>query len=302
MKVLITGANGFIGLHLMNNIALQYNVIAQTRENSLPDFANSATLRLNIDATTDWSTVLENVSVVVHLAGVAHNKSSDTSYMHEINVDATLNLALQAANSGVKRFIFISSSSVFGDSSSSPFNEFSVLSPCSFSATLKKEVEEKLSDIYLCGMELVIIRPALVYGVSAPGNFGKLVSVVSRIPFSPFWLCDNKRSFISIDNLVDFIGLCISHPKAANEIFCISDGLDISTRQFTNEIAVGLDKKLIQFPIPLSVLRFLGVITGRSALIDQLIGDFQIDSNKARKLLGWVPPSTITQTMRKLRR
>ena len=116
----------------------------------------------------------------------------------------------------------------------------------------------------------------------------------------PFGICENKRSFISVENLVDFIDVCITHPSAKNEIFCISDGVDFSIKEFTNGIAVGLNKKLIQLSIPVFIFRLLGKITGKIEAVEQLVGDLQVDSSKARKLLSWTPPVTMAKTLSKL--
>jgi nucleoside-diphosphate-sugar epimerase len=216
-------------------------------------------------------------------------------------VKGTINLALQAVESGVKRFIFISSIGVLGNASSKKFSETSPVMPHSSYAESKLQAELELINIASkTGLEVVIIRPVLVYGAGAPGNFGKLVSLVTKAPMLPFALCHNKRSFISVDNLVDFISVCIIHPKAKNEVFCISDGTDFSIREFTDGIAVGLNKGLIQLPIPVFLLKVLGKITQKSDQIEQLVGDLQIDSSKAKRLLGWNPPLSMAECLSKL--
>lgn len=299
--ILLTGASGFIGSHLTDRLQSDYRLSGQVRRLVNPKVDTESFFKLNVNGQSDWRDLLASVNTVIHLACIAHNKSFDHNYIKEVNVDGTVNLAQQSAKKGVKRFIFISSITVFGHSVSSSFNEDSNLNPYLYSAKLLVEIESKLLKIGLeTGMKIVIVRSPLVYGVNAPANIDKLFNLVKRLPVLPFALCENKRSFISIDNLVDFIDVCISHPKAANEVFCISDGVDVSIREFTDEIAKGLNKKLIQLPMPIFLFKLLGFITGKSNLIEQLIGDLQVDSSKARTLLDWAPPKTMTETLSKL--
>ncbi len=300
MKLLITGANGFIGTSIIKSLQKEYTVVAQVREKNKASNFNDF-IEIDINANSNWLKRLQGVNVVIHLAAVAHNKSIDQSNINEVNVKGTVNLAEQAVTSGVKRFIFISSIGVLGNKTTTPFDENTPEIPHSGYAESKLQAEKELLRISeKTGLEVVIIRPVLVYGLGAPGSFGKLVNLVQKTPFLPFALCENKRSFISIDNLVDFIGTCIQHPKAANEIFCISDGYDVSIQEFTNEIATGLNKKLIQLPVPVCIFKFLGKITDKSEQIDQLIGDLQVNSSKSRELLDWTPPVSMAETFRKL--
>lgn len=276
-------------------------MISQDRNSTTSTHYSNNHFEVNINANSDWSDCLKDVDAIIHLAAVAHNNSSDPDYINEVNVKGTVNLAQQAAKSGVKRFIFMSSIGVLGNSTSKHFDENTISAPHSQYAESKLLAEKELLQIaQQTGLEVVIIRPVLVYGNGAPGNFGKLVNLVNKVPMLPFALCKNKRSFISVDNLVDFISVCITHPKAANEVFCISDGTDVSIREFTDGIAKGLNKKLIQLPIPVSIFKLLGKITGKSDMLEQLIGDLQVDSTKAKKLLDWTPPLTMAETFSKL--
>jgi nucleoside-diphosphate-sugar epimerase len=300
MKILITGSNGFIGSTLTKKLKEEYEVISHGRSGgnitNMNDF-----FEVDIDSQANWQECLSGVNTILHLAAVAHNNSNDPDLINEVNVNGTINLAQQAVKSGVQRFIFISSIGVLGNSTSEPFDERSTVSAHSDYAASKLQAEEALLKIAQeTDLEVVIIRPVLVYGAGAPGNFGKLVKLVKKMPFLPFALCSNKRSFISVDNLVDFISTCIEHPKAKNEIFCISDGDYVSITEFTNGIAKGLSTNLIQLPIPIFIFRLLGHISGKSEQVDQLVGDLQVDSSKARELLGWHPPVTMTETFSKL--
>ncbi len=301
LKILITGSRGFIGSQLKNKLHHSHEIVTQSRSYSTNGATQESSFLINIDRNSDWTECLYDVDTVIHLAAVAHNRSSDINIIDEVNFEGTINLAKQSVANGVKRFIFISSIGVLGNSTCKPFDENSLVYPHSDYAISKLKAEDALLEVAQeTGIEVVIIRPVLVYGKGAPGSFGKLVNLVQKIPALPFGLCRNKRSFISIDNLVDFISVCISHPKAANEIFCISDGNDVSIREFTDGIATGLKKRLIQLPIPVSIFRVLGKITGKSEPIEQLIGDLQVDSSKARELLDWTPQVTMTETFSKL--
>jgi nucleoside-diphosphate-sugar epimerase len=301
MKVLITGSNGFIGKSLSRALARHYRVIRQGRQFNENDSSSLECVEFEIEGQTDWGDCLQKVDTVIHLAAVAHDQSTDPHYINKVNVDGTINLALQAAANGVNTFIFMSSIGVLGNKTLSPFNESAPAAPHSPYAESKMQAERALLKIADENeMDVIIIRPVLVYGVGAPGNFAKLLKLVQKTPVLPFALCENKRSFISIDNLVHFILLCIKHPLAKNEIFCISDGTDVSIREFTDKISKGLGKTLIQIPVPIYILRILGKITGRSNLVEQLVGDLQVDSSKARKLLGWTPPVTMDQVLSKL--
>lgn len=300
MKILITGSKGFIGSNLTNRLKDKYTVIGHGKTGA--SMSNTSDFfTVDIDSKSHWKECLSGISTIIHLAAVAHNKSNDPNFINEVNINGTINLAQQAVGNGVKRFIFISSIGVLGNRTSTFFDENSMVSPHSDYAISKLKAEEGLLKIAKkTGLEVVIIRPVLVYGTGAPGNFSQLLNLVNKVPMLPFALCHNKRSFISVDNLVDFISVCITHPKAKGEMFCISDGADVSIREFTNGIAKGLNKRLIQLPIPVSIFKLLGKVTGKSVQIEQLIGDLQINSSKARELLDWTPPVTMTETFSKL--
>lgn len=301
--VLVTGADGFIGSRVVRHLFNEYIVVAGVKDLRAAGKLENILEIGEITGSTQWSDMLVGIETIVHLAAVAHNNSKNLEYIFEVNVKGTVNLARQAVESGVKRFIFISSIGVLGSSTSTsvPFSEKSPVNPHTIYAESKLQAERELLKISSeTRLEVVIIRPVLVYGAGAPGNFGKLVSLVHKIPFLPFALCRNKRSFISVDNLVDFIRECILHPKAANEVFCISDGVDVSIQEFTVGIAKGLNKKIRQLYIPVFLYKLIGAITGKSALIEQLIGDLQIDCSKARDLLDWSPPVTMAETLSEL--
>jgi nucleoside-diphosphate-sugar epimerase len=297
-RLLMTGASGFVGRALLSELAaLDYSLVIGTRR-SIEDVPVSVHQKIvgNFSADTQWQDALANVDTVIHLAARAHVMKEEAvdplSAFRAMNVDATLNLATQAITCGVKRFIFVSSIGVNGaETLSSPFSELSVACPHSDYARSKFEAETRLS--MLCseaGMELVVIRPPLIYGVNAPGNFRKLLrGVQAGLPL-PFGSVDNHRSMIFLDNLIDFIKICIHHPSAANQLFLLSDGSDISTQELIKILANGMGNKYSTFKFPVSALKFIFRFSPYSGLYQQLCGSLQIDATKARHLLAWTPP------------
>lgn len=301
MKVLITGSTGFIGAHLSQALDYQYLILRHGRkiESSI---LGSNYFSLEVNGKSDWREHLQGVDAIIHLAAAAHNKLNVGESIFEVNVNGALALAQQAVAAGVNRFIFISSIGVLGNKTTLPFDELTVESPHSEYTDSKLKAEKALLKLAReTSLEVVIIRPVLVYGGEAPGNFSRLKSLISKCPVLPFGLIDNKRSFISVGNLVGFIQLCIEHPKAKNEIFCIADGQDVSTKEFANYIAKGLSKPLFQLPVPLWIMRLAGRVLGKPALMGQLFDDLEVDISKAKNLLGWTPIETMGQAMSKLK-
>jgi len=301
-SVLMTGSNGFIGRacikvfeqHEMSDLTLLNRTFNQKHEyfQIISDLETLSDETINI-----------NVDIAIHLAGLAHKSNQLLEKYRDVNTSATLKLARVLACKGMKRFIFVSSIGVNGSSTKAPFNEQSVPDPHSDYALSKYEAEEGLKILAQeLDFELIIVRPTLVYSSDAPGNFGALVRLVTKLPFLPFGRTKNLRSFISVDNLANFLFVCTTHSKAAGETFLISDGEDVSTKEFINSISEGLGCKLIQLPIPINIMRFVAKFLGKGKLVEQLFDDLQVDSSKARNLLGWNPPETLTQAMKKLRK
>jgi len=301
-SILITGSTGFIGSNLINGLNSKEFLIKKAIRKNLA--SAGAFVIEDINSKTDWSDPLIRTDTVIHLAALAHSKTNSSLHSFlETNCNGTVNLAKQAADKGVKRFIFLSSIGVNGGNTKGvPFTESTGLEPNADYAKSKYRAEMELKKIAnSTQMEVVIIRPPLVYGRNAPGNFEVLLNLIDRVKILPFGCINNRRDFISIGNLCDFISLCITHPKAANETFVISDGETISTKEFTNAIARGCGKKLYQFKVPVILFKFAGAILGKSKLIDQLVLDLEVDSNKARDLLGWVPKEKLTDAMSHLK-
>lgn len=305
MKILVTGGTGFIGSALLRRLAAEpdCDVTGSTRSQN---HALSVAPLIPVgpaNAATDWSAALQGVDVVIHVAAhLATCTRTDPNPMAELrrtNVDGTLALARQALAAGVRRFIFISSVGVNGSQiTSTPFNELSIPAPCDDYAQSKLEAEQRLQKL-LQGhpMDWVIIRPPLVYAGHAPRNFPRLMKwVQSGVPL-PFAAVDNRRSMIALENLVDLITLCIKHPDAANELFMVSDGVDLSTAQMVRHLAEGMGCKARLLAVPEGLMRQAAKLLGREHRYSTLCGSLTVDSGKARRLLGWTPPLTPAEAL-----
>jgi len=256
----------------------------------------------SLDANTDWTDSVTDQQVVIHTAARAHimkDEAADplTEY-RRINVDGTLNLARQAAEAGVRRFIFISSIKVNGEQTSfdKPFTAEDLPAPEDAYGISKYEAEQELMQIAAdTGLEVVIIRAPLVYGPGVKGNFSSMMQVVKKGFPLPLGAINNLRSLVALDNLVDLIITCINHPAAANQVFLAGDGEDLSTTELLRGVAkaAGVPSRLI--PVPASVLMFMASLVGKKEMAQRLIGSLQVDISKARDLLGWTPPLSVQE-------
>lgn len=300
MKILLTGSTGFLGsaLALMLESLGQHTVSYALRR---VDFANHSRRFIvgDINAETNYSKALNGIDVVIHAAAITRViKGNHLSLYRTVNVDGTLNLARQASKAGIKRFIFISSIKTLGESTtnSPSFTEDTLPNPLDFYGSSKYEAEVALKKVAAeTGMELVIIRPPLVYGPGVRANFNSLLKLCAKPIPLPFGSVNNKRSMIYIGNLVDFIIKCIDHPAAAGQTLLVSDGKDVSLRYLITVIRSELGRSPSVFPIPIAFFKLVGIYTCRRQVVDRLIGDLQVDSSKACSLLGWAPPYTVEQ-------
>lgn len=304
-NILITGSSGFIGRHLVKALECNNDRDLILLSRRLDPEAHLLQLVTSLESITEQVIEYE-IDTVVHLAGIAHKSSVESNstddFFKEINTNATLNLAKVLSRKGLKRFVFVSSIGVNGTSTTIPFTDSEAPNPQTNYSLSKYEAEEGLKLLSeKLGFELVIVRPPLVYGSSAPGNFGSLVGLVSKVPLLPFGLTKNLRSFISVDNLANFLSVCVSHPKAAGETFLISDGEDVSTKEFTSAIAKGLGRRLYQLPISVGLMNSVARLLGKEKQADQLLGNLQVSSSKARALLDWKAYETMSQAMQKLK-
>lgn len=301
-KVLLTGATGFIGKSLLKVLTSKaYSVVAPVRVPLVSPSENVTMLLLDdIGTLSNCYNWFSGCDVVVHLAGKAHSAVEPAAQYSRVNRDATLNLARLAHEAGVKRFIFLSSVSVHGQTSVEPFDIANHPRPVEIAALSKLEAEDGLRLIAQeTGMEVVIIRPTLVYGPNAPGNFGRLLKLSSKNLPLPFGAVFNKRSLVGLDNLIDLIVTCISHPKAANQTFLVSDDHDLSTTELLNMMTRAAGKIPRLVPMPVSWLKFTTKLIGKQAVIDRLCGNLQVDISHTKETLDWVPPISVEEGIRR---
>jgi len=302
MKILVTGANGFVGRSLYNWLLAERRDVRCTVRSELP-MKNSVIVG-EIGPETRWRPALTNIDVVIHLAARAHvtkeNASNPLAEFRKVNVEGTLTLARQAAQAGVKRFVFISSIGVNGNHNTRPFTEQDTPHPAEPYAISKLEAEQGLQELAAeTDMDIVIIRPPLVYGPNAPGNFGSLVRWVNKgIPL-PLGAIHNQRSLVALDNLVDFIITCIDHPAAANQTFLVADGEDLSTTELLRRVGQAMDKPARLIPVPMGMLKLGATVLGKKAMAQRLCGNLQVDISKAREVLGWTPPVSVDEGLRR---
>ncbi|SLJ83943.1 hybrid nucleoside-diphosphate sugar epimerase/sugar transferase [Psychrobacter sp. DAB_AL43B] len=308
MNILVTGANGFVGHSLVNNlIDTKHSVVAGVREIPLKKLNCEYRLIGNLEANTDWNDALKGVDVVVHAAARVHlmnDKSADSlTEFRKVNVEGTLNLARQAVEAGVKRFIFISSIKVNGEGTElgKPYTADSKPNPIDPYGISKYEAEQGLLKLAeTTPLEVVIIRPTLVYGENVKGNFHSLMKWTYKgIPLPIGGIKKNLRSLVSVDNLVDFIITCIEHKDAKNEVFLISDDEDISTASLLEKISKGLDVKNKAVNIPPKLINTAASALGKSSVAQRLSGSLQVDISKAKNLLDWQPKYSTSESIRK---
>lgn len=305
-RVLVTGATGFVGRSLVPLLERQgYRVRRAAR--GLP--ASAATQDEwvacgEIGPNTDWQVAVAGCSGVIHLAGRAHvlreQVADPLAEFRRVNVEGTLRLARMAVAAGVRRFVFVSSIGVNGRVSDRPFVESDDPRPHDLYAVSKFEAEQGLGALAQeTGLEVVIVRPPLVYGPGCPGNLARLLGLLRRgIPL-PLGSVDNRRSMIGVDNLADMLALCLSHPAAAGQLFLVSDGEDVSTPRILRGLAAGLGVPLRIIFMPPRILELLAGLVGRGADIERLCSSLQVDSSKAQRVLGWRPRVAVDEGLRR---
>ena len=307
MKVLTTGSTGFVGKSLLSTLDAQQYLISTTRRaHDDCDSCFDSHVVSNIDALTNWSAALTGAEAVIHLAARVHIMRDTTrdqlAEFRRVNMDGTLNLARQAAAIGVRRFIFLSTIGVNGNSTplGTAFSENDAPLPHDPYSVSKYEAEVGLRAISKStGMETVIIRPTLVHGRKAPGNFGRLTRLVAKGLPLPLASVNNRRSLVGIDNLVNFIVTCLEHPSAANETFLVSDGEDLSTPDLIRRMARAMNRPARLLPVPKSVLMAAAAMLGKRDMAQRLCGSLQVDISKSRALLGWNPPISVDEGLRR---
>lgn len=301
-KILLTGASGFVGKHLVEKARDSYHVSLIQRKGSAIN--SGSYIYKNMNAKSDFLPALTGVDCIVHLAAMAHVLTENSSFALEqfriVNRDLTVRLAEQAASNGIKRFIYISSIGVNGVRNSESFRSSDRPKPSENYSISKLEAEIELKKIAKnTGMEVVIIRPPLVYGKGAPGNFGTLLKVAQKNLPLPLGAINNRRSFVSIDNLIDLIITCIDHPNAANQIFLVSDDEDISTSNLLKKLTLAAGKKPWLLPVPVSFLKLLATMVGKKAVVERFSNSLTVDIEHTKKTLNWKPPITLDEGIRR---
>jgi len=309
-SVLITGANGFVGKPLCAELLRQGQSVRAAmrlaRVENLP-IKNIETVSIGVlDGETDWTRALQGINVVVHLAARVHvmkDKSADSlDELRRVNVDAAWNLALQAAEAGVKRFIFISSIKVNGENTllGHPYTADDRPAPMDPYGISKFEAEDALRQLAdETGMEVVIIRPPLVYGPGVKANFHTIMYWLEKEVPLPLGGIRNKRSFVALDNLVDLIVTCIDHPAAANQIFLAGDGEDMSTTELLQRLGKALNRPAKLLSVPVWALKLGAVLVGKQDMAQRLCNSLQVDISKTCDLLGWQPPVKVDDALEK---
>ena len=308
--ILVTGASGFVGGALIQRLVISNpkdSIIAATRRllEYFPVNVNQVQVG-DLLISTDWSLALQGVSVVVHCAARVHvmnERNSDPLVeFRRVNVEGTLRLAQQAAEAGVSRFIFISSIKVNGESTylGRPFVATDPPAPLDPYGVSKMEAEQGLRELSVrTGMEVVIIRPPLVYGQGVKANFASMMRWLQRgVPLPLGAITTNLRSLVYVENLVDLICRCIDHPKAANQIFLVSDDQDISTTTLLKKMANALGCPVRLVNISPKLIKLSVSFIGKPGIADRLCGSLQVDIKKTKDLLGWSPPVSVDEGLR----
>jgi nucleoside-diphosphate-sugar epimerase len=303
---LVTGANGFVGHKLCEALYIQkWHVKTALRScRQSPDASESVVVG-DINGLTDWAHALVCVDAVFHLAARVHvmqDESSDPlAEFRKVNVAGTENLARQAAKAGVKRFVYVSSIKVNGEATDGArkFSESDAPDPQDPYGVSKFEAEEALHRVAVeTGLEVVIVRPPLVYGAGVKGNFAQMIKVLAKGLPLPFASVHNRRSLVYVGNLVDALILCATHPLAVGQTYLVSDGEDISTPDLLRQLGAAMGHTARLFHCPTALLQLAGRMTGKADQVDRLLGSLQVDSGKIRRELGWMPPYTLDQGLR----
>jgi nucleoside-diphosphate-sugar epimerase len=306
-SVLVTGANGFIGKALCAELSRQGHSVRAAVRSATKQIENIEIVSIGeINGETDWAEALLDIKEVIHLAARVHvmkeTAADPLDELRKVNVDGTWNFARQACDAGVRRFIFISSIKVNGEATQlgQPYTAEDRPAPVDFYGISKLEAEDALRQLAdETGMEVVIIRPPLVYGPGVKANFYTMMRWLKKgIPL-PLGGIHNKRSFVALDNLVDLIATCIDHPAAANQTFLAGDGEDLSTTELLQRLSNALGKPAKLFSLPVWIVKTGALLLAQRDMAQRLFGSLQVDISKACDLLGWQPPVSVNDALKK---
>lgn len=309
MTILLTGATGFVGRHVAARLiadGVPLHVAVRDRDRAP---ARAVAFPIGDLATSiDWRPALSGVSIVVHLAArvhVMHEAASDPlAAFRAINRDATLGLARAAVNAGVRRFVYISTVKVNGEGTTTrPFRPDDAPHPVDPYGRSKWEAEQGLHGLAAeTGLEVVIIRPPLVHGAGAGGNLARLLGLVAQGFPIPLGLVRNKRTMVGVRNLADLILVAAEHPAAAGRTFLAGDAETVSTPAVIRLLAAGLGRSARLLPAPVALLKAAGILTGRSAEVERLVGSLEVDISATRSILGWEPPVSLADGLTEMAR
>lgn len=302
MKFLVTGASGFLGRHLCSYFdknKIDYRAAVRKSETEKQFSTGDLTLF------ADWNRLLNGIDVIIHAAAKAHDMSGHRNLKNiyqEVNLNLTVRLAEAAKAAGVKRFIFISTIKVNGElTESAPFTANADPNPTDDYGIFKLQAEEAIMKLHAPGIfEVVIIRPCLIYGRGVKANFKSLIRLVDKGWPLPFASIRNKRSFVSVDNLIDLIFKSATHPRAAGQVFLVSDDHDLSLPELVSEIAAASGRKAILIHFPVYIFKALFWLTGKSDLSSRLFSSLRVDIDKTKQLLGWRPPYSVEDSLKQM--
>lgn len=306
--VLVTGANGFVGSAQCLEMARRGHTVRAAVRSA------SATARLashdcqivHVGGNANWDSAVSGVDVVIHLAARVHvmrdSVSDPLAAYREVNVAATERLARVAAARGVQRFVFVSSIKVNGEGTQPgrPYSPDDAPAPVDPYGVSKMEAEQALRQVAQeTGLEVAIVRPVLVYGPGVRANFESMMRWIDRGVPLPFGSIDNRRSLVALDNLVSLLATCASHPAASGQTFLVNDGEDLSMTELLRRTALAMGRTARLLPVPVTLMSTVARLAGRKDLAERLFGSLQVDSSKARQLLGWTPPITVDEALGK---